>query len=51
VAGDVDPMFDNPGVSLPLAEAGTLKLLAVASSQRLPSAANIKLRQSDLAAG
>ena len=30
-------MFDNLGVSLPLVEAGTLKLLAVASSQRLPS--------------
>ena len=37
VAGDVDLMFDNLGVSLPLVEAGTLKLLAVASSQRLPS--------------
>ncbi len=30
-------MFDNLGVSLPLAEAGNLKLLAVASAQRLPS--------------
>jgi tripartite-type tricarboxylate transporter receptor subunit TctC len=36
VAGDVDLMFDNLGVSLPLVEAGTLKLLAVASPQRLP---------------
>ena len=37
LAGDVDLMFDNLGVSLPLAQAGNLKLLAVASSQRLPS--------------
>jgi tripartite-type tricarboxylate transporter receptor subunit TctC len=37
LAGDVDMMFDNLGVSLPLAEAGSLKLLAVASSQRMPS--------------
>jgi tripartite-type tricarboxylate transporter receptor subunit TctC len=37
LAGDVDLMFDNLGVSLPLVEAGNLRLLAVASSQRLPS--------------
>jgi tripartite-type tricarboxylate transporter receptor subunit TctC len=37
LAGDVDLMFDNLGVSLPLTEAGKLKLLAVASAQRLPS--------------
>jgi tripartite-type tricarboxylate transporter receptor subunit TctC len=37
LAGDVDLMFDNLGVSLPLVEAGQLKLLAVASPQRLPS--------------
>jgi tripartite-type tricarboxylate transporter receptor subunit TctC len=37
LAGDVDLMFDNLGVSLPLVEAGNLKLLAVASGQRLPS--------------
>jgi tripartite-type tricarboxylate transporter receptor subunit TctC len=37
LAGDVDLMFDNLGVSLPLAQAGKLKLLAVASSKRLPS--------------
>jgi tripartite-type tricarboxylate transporter receptor subunit TctC len=37
LAGDVDLMFDNLGVSLPLVESGNLKLLAVASSQRLPS--------------
>jgi tripartite-type tricarboxylate transporter receptor subunit TctC len=36
LAGDVDLMFDNLGVSLRLVEAGNLKLLAVASSQRLP---------------
>ena len=30
-------MFDNLGVSLPLVEAGKLKLLAVASSERLPA--------------
>jgi tripartite-type tricarboxylate transporter receptor subunit TctC len=37
LAGDVDLMFDNLGVSLSLAEAGNLKLLGVASAQRLPS--------------
>jgi tripartite-type tricarboxylate transporter receptor subunit TctC len=37
LAGDVDLMFDNLGVSLPLVEAGKLKLLAVASAQPLPS--------------
>jgi tripartite-type tricarboxylate transporter receptor subunit TctC len=37
LAGNVDLMFDNLGVSLPLAEAGNLKLLAVASARRLPS--------------
>ena len=37
LAGDVDLMFDNLGSSLPLAQAGNLKLLAVASAQRLPS--------------
>jgi tripartite-type tricarboxylate transporter receptor subunit TctC len=37
LAGDVDLMFDNLGVSLPLVEAGNLKLLAVASAQRLSS--------------
>src|SRR4029079_10953099 len=35
LAGDVDLMFDNLGVSLPLVEAGKLKLLAVASAKRL----------------
>ena len=33
LAGDVDLMFDNLGVSLPLVEAGKLRLLAVASPQ------------------
>ena len=37
LAGDVDLMFDNLGVSLPLVEAGKLKLLAVASANRLPA--------------
>jgi len=37
LAGDVDLMFDNLGVSLPLVEAGKLKLLAVASPQRMPA--------------
>ena len=37
LAGDVDLMFDNLGVSLPLVEAGQLKLLAVASPNRLPA--------------
>ena len=41
LAGDVDLMFDNLGVSLPLVEAGSLKLLAVASAQRLPSLPNV----------
>jgi tripartite-type tricarboxylate transporter receptor subunit TctC len=35
LAGDVDLMFDNLGVWLQLVEAGNLKLLAVASGQRL----------------
>jgi tripartite-type tricarboxylate transporter receptor subunit TctC len=41
LAGDVDLMFDNLGVSLPLVEAGKLKLLAVASGQRMPSMPNV----------
>ena len=35
IAGDVDLMFDNLGVSLPLVISGKLKLLAVASPRRL----------------
>jgi tripartite-type tricarboxylate transporter receptor subunit TctC len=41
LAGDVDLMFDNLGVSLPLVEAGNLKLLAVAANKRLPSLPDI----------
>ncbi|HUL87934.1 MAG TPA: tripartite tricarboxylate transporter substrate binding protein [Pseudolabrys sp.] len=37
LAGDVDFMFDNLGVSLPLIQSGKLRLLAVASDKRLPS--------------
>jgi tripartite-type tricarboxylate transporter receptor subunit TctC len=37
VAGSVDLMFDNLGVSLALVEAGKLKLLGVASPGRLPA--------------
>jgi len=37
LAGDVDLMFDNLGVSLPLVNSGKLKLLAVASPNRLPA--------------
>jgi len=37
LAGDVDFMFDNLGVSLPLIQSGKLRLLAVASERRLPS--------------
>lgn len=37
LAGNVDLMFDNLGVSLPLVQAGKLKLLAVASAKRMPS--------------
>src|SRR5262245_49401199 len=41
LAGDVDLMFDNLGVSLALVEAGKLKLLAVASASRMPSLPNV----------
>ena len=37
VAGSVDCMFDNLGVSLQLVKAGKLKLIAVASPQRMAS--------------
>jgi len=37
LAGDVDLMFDNLGVSLALVACGKLKLLAVASAHRLPT--------------
>ena len=35
VAGSVDLMFDNLGVSLPLVQGGQLKLIAVATPQRM----------------
>jgi len=41
LAGNVDMMFDNLGVSLALVKAGKLKLLAVASAQRMPSLADV----------
>jgi tripartite-type tricarboxylate transporter receptor subunit TctC len=41
LAGDVDLMFDNLGVSLPLVEAGKLRLLAVASPKRMPGLPNV----------
>jgi tripartite-type tricarboxylate transporter receptor subunit TctC len=41
LAGDVDLMFDNLGVSLSLVNSGKLKLLAVASAQRLPYLPNV----------
>ncbi len=37
VAGDVDIMFDNLGVSLQLAKSGQLKLLAVGTDKRMAS--------------
>src|SRR5712671_5869819 len=37
VAGSVDIMFDNLGVSLPLVKGGQLKLLAVATPKRMAS--------------
>lgn len=37
LGGSVDVMFDNLGVSLPLVQAGKLKLLGVASAKRMPS--------------
>jgi tripartite-type tricarboxylate transporter receptor subunit TctC len=41
VAGDVDLMFDNVGVSLGLVSGGALRLLAVASEHRLPALADV----------
>ena len=41
VAGDVDIMFDNLGVSLQLAKNGQLKLLAVATETRMPALADV----------
>src|SRR5262249_10908991 len=41
VAGDVDIMFDNLGVSLALAKGGQLKLLAVATEKRMAELADV----------
>jgi tripartite-type tricarboxylate transporter receptor subunit TctC len=41
VAGSVDLMFDNLGVSLPLVKGGQLKLLAVATRKRMASLADV----------
>jgi tripartite-type tricarboxylate transporter receptor subunit TctC len=41
LTGDVDLMFDNLGVSLAMVNAGKLKLLAVASSRRMPDLPNV----------
>jgi tripartite-type tricarboxylate transporter receptor subunit TctC len=41
VAGSVDCMFDNLGVSLQLVRAGKLKLIAVASAKRMASLPNV----------
>ena len=41
LAGDVDLMFDNLGVSLAMVNSGKLKLLAVASPTRMPSLPNV----------
>ena len=41
LAGNVDIMFDNLGVSLPLAKAGKLRLLGIATAHRLASLPNV----------
>jgi tripartite-type tricarboxylate transporter receptor subunit TctC len=41
VAGNVDFMCDNLGVSLPLVEAGKLRLLGVATAKRMASLPNV----------
>jgi tripartite-type tricarboxylate transporter receptor subunit TctC len=41
LAGNVDLMFDNLGVSLAMVNAGKLRLLGVASTQRLASLPNV----------
>jgi tripartite-type tricarboxylate transporter receptor subunit TctC len=41
VAGSVDLMFDNLGVSLPLVKGGQLKLLAVATPKRMASLTDV----------
>ena len=49
LAGDVDLMFDNLGVSLPLVNSGKLKLLAVASAKRLPALPDSPVDRGDVA--
>ena len=41
LAGNVDIMFDNLGVSLPLAKAGKLRLLGIATAHRMASLPNV----------
>jgi len=41
LAGDCDIMFDNLGVSLPLVRSGQLRLLAVATPQRIAALADV----------
>ncbi|MFL5089137.1 MAG: Bug family tripartite tricarboxylate transporter substrate binding protein [Xanthobacteraceae bacterium] len=41
VAGNVDVMFDNLGVSLPLVKGGQLKLIAVAAAKRMASLSDV----------
>jgi tripartite-type tricarboxylate transporter receptor subunit TctC len=41
VAGSVDLMFDNLGVSLPLVKSGQLKLLAVATPKRMAALSDV----------
>ena len=41
LAGNVEIMFDNLGVSLPLAKAGRLKLLGIATEHRMASLPNV----------
>ena len=41
VAGTVDIMFDNLGVSLALVKGGKLKLIAVATTRRLPALSDV----------
>ena len=41
LAGNVDIMFDNLGVSLPLAKAGKLRLLGIAMAHRMASLPNV----------
>jgi tripartite-type tricarboxylate transporter receptor subunit TctC len=41
IAGDVDLAFDNLGISRGLVSGGSIKLLAVASAQRLPALAEV----------